>query len=201
MTGGGCAFLGGEMPSIRIAIIGDYNPVVTAHIANAPALALTAKASNVVVKAEWIHTSTLTRKDEVDSLIDYQGIWCVPGSPYASSEGAISAISFARMEGVPFLGTCAGFQHALIEYFRNVIRIPNVAHGELDPGAEHPLISRLPCSLVEAIGTIHLMPGSLSQTVYGADRVEEGYRCNYGLNPEFARLLGERKDLRIDGRN
>lgn len=112
---------------------------------------------------------------------------------------AISAISLARTEGIPFLGTCAGFQHALIEYFRNVIGATNAAHAEATPEAERPLISKLSCSLVEVKGTIRLVSGSLSQRLYGTDRVEEGCRCNYGLDPEFAPLLHDRDDIRIEG--
>ena len=123
----------------------------------------------------------------------------MPASPYANTEGAISAISLARTQGIPFLGTCGGFQHALIEYFRNVLGKPDAAHAELDPQAEHPLISRLSCSLVEVTATIRLAPESLAHRLYGTDRVEEGYRCNYGLNPEFRSLLESRDDLAIEG--
>jgi CTP synthase (UTP-ammonia lyase) len=114
-------------------------------------------------------------------------------------EGAISAISLARTESLPFLGTCAGFQHALIEYFKNVSGATNVAHAEVNPESTHPLISKLSCSLVDVYAPIRLIPGSLSQRLYGADRVVEGYRCNYGLNPEFAQLLQHRTDIQIEG--
>jgi CTP synthase (UTP-ammonia lyase) len=127
----------------------------------------------------------LTSKEELRALCSYRGIWCVPASPYANTEGAISAISVARTGGIAFLGTCAGFQHAMIEYFRNVIGTADAAHAELNPEAEHPLISKLSCSLVEVIGTIRLTSGSLSQRLYGTDRVEEGYHCSYGLKSGF----------------
>lgn len=187
------------MSCTRIALIGDYNASLTAHITISPALELAAKTSNVDVEPVWIHTSKLTTKEEIRSLHSYEGIWCVPGPPYANAEGAISAISLARTEEIPFLGTCAGFQHALIEYFRNVIGTTNTTHAESSPEVEHPLISKLSCSLVEVNGTVRLISGSLSQRLYGTDRVEEGYRCNYGLNPEFAPLLQDRNDIRIEG--
>lgn len=187
------------MPRARIALIGDYSGAVIAHRAIPPALQLAAGALGMDVEPVWIHTSRLAQKAELDALRGYQGIWCVPASPYSDTEGAISAITLARVEGIPFLGTCGGFQHALIEYFRNVLRAPNCSHAELDPEAEHPLISQLPCSLVEVIGAIHLAPGSLSQKLYGTDCVEEGYHCSFGLNPEFAALLRGRNDLQIEG--
>jgi CTP synthase (UTP-ammonia lyase) len=187
------------MPTIRIALIGDYSPSVTAHLAIPPALELAAKALEVEVEPVWIHTSRLTGTEELRALLGYQGIWCVPASPYANTEGAISAISLARTGGVPFFGTCAGFQHAMIEYFRNAIGATDVAHAELNPEAEHPLISKLSCSLVEVTGTIRLTPGSLAQRLYGTDRVEEGYHCNYGLNPDFAQSIHGQDDLQVEG--
>ena len=123
----------------------------------------------------------------------------MPASPYANTEGAISAISLARTEEIPFLGTCGGFQHALIEYFRNVLGATDAAHAELNPEAEHPVISRLSCSLVEVTGTIRLTPGSLAERLYGTDRVEEGYRCSYGLNPYFAQSIRGRDGLHVEG--
>jgi CTP synthase (UTP-ammonia lyase) len=189
------------MSNIRIALIGDYNSAVTAHVAIPPALELAAKALDVYVEPTWIHTSKLTGNQEVRSLLRYHGIWCVPASPYVNTDGAISAISLARTQEIPFLGTCAGFQHALIEYFSNVIGSNDVAHAELNPRAEHPLISKLSCSLVEVVGTIRLTPGALAERLYGKDIIEEGYRCNYGLNPEFAEALEKRTDLLIEGRD
>ena len=188
------------MPGL-IALIGDYDASVTAHVAIPPALELAARALQVDVEPVWIPTTELAGAAAVRALRAYQGIWCVPASPYANTEGTISAISLARVEGVPFLGTCGGFQHALIEYFRNVLGATGVAHAELDPHAEHPLISRLSCSLVEVTGTIRIAPGSLAHRLYGADSVEEAYHCNYDLNPEFVSLLRGRSDLHVEGRD
>lgn len=187
------------MSNIRIALIGDYNPSVTAHIAIPPALELAAKDLDVEVEPVWIHTSKLSGKEDLRALRDYQGIWCVPASPYANTEGAIAAISIARTGRIPFLGTCGGFQHAMIEYFRNVIGATDAAHAELNPEAEQPLISKLSCSLVEVTGTIRLIPGSLAHRLYGTDCVEEGYRCSYGLNPAFAPSIRDQDDFRIEG--
>ncbi|HTX34919.1 MAG TPA: hypothetical protein VME43_07855 [Bryobacteraceae bacterium] len=187
------------MADLRIALIGDYNASVTAHQAIPPALALAAQALRVNVEPVWVHTSTLAKGPQVQALRHYQGIWCVPASPYANTEGAIAAISLARTENIPFLGTCGGFQHAMLEYFRNVIGLADAAHAELNPEKARPVIARLSCSLVEVAGTIHLAPGSLAERLYGTDRVEEAYRCNYGLSSEFAPVLQGRRDLRIEG--
>ena len=102
-------------PPARIALIGDHNPAVVAHRAIPLALGLAAGASGHPVDWAWVHTSTLVG-DATAQLEMFDGIWCVPASPYANTDGALEAIRVAREHNVPFLGTCGGFQHALLEY-------------------------------------------------------------------------------------
>src|SRR5204862_344720 len=83
-----------------------------------------------------------------ERLSPFDAIWCVPNSPYASMEGALCAIRFARESGRPFLGTCGGFQHTIIEYARNVLGFHEADHAESNPAAALPLISRLACFLL-----------------------------------------------------
>ena len=134
----------------------------------------------------WVHTSTVG--DPADTLASYSGIWCVPASPYADENGAFAAIRFAREQRRPFLGTCGGFQHALIEYARNVRGMAAV-HAETNPESAMPLIAPLACSLVEAEQRLWLVQGSRIAAAYGDREIEEGYHCNYGLNPALAAKL------------
>lgn len=173
--------------SVRIALIGDFNASVTAHRAIPEALRLAAAEIDQPLEGVWLHTSTLT--DIAANLAGFSAVWCVPASPYANTDGALEAIRYARERGVPFLGTCGGFQHALLEYARHHCGLHTAEHEELAPGAELPLISRLSCSLVEATGEIVFREGSRLHQAYGFDRVTEGYHCNYGLNHRHAGRL------------
>jgi CTP synthase (UTP-ammonia lyase) len=100
-------------------------------------------------------------------------------------EGALRAIRFAREQGRPFLGTCGGFQHAIIEYARNVLGWADAEHAETAPDATRPVITPLACALVETTGTIRFHRNSLLATAYGCLEATEGYHCSYGLNPAF----------------
>jgi CTP synthase (UTP-ammonia lyase) len=172
---------------LRVALIGDYNPSVIAHQAIPEALRLAALAGAADVDPVWTHTSSITCRD--GEFAEFDGIWCVPASPYLNEDGAFAAIRFAREHGVPFLGTCAGFQHALIEYARNVCGIQTASHQETAPDAAQPVITKLVCSLVEQTEQLILEPGGIVRRVYGVDRITEGYHCNFGVNPEFEPLL------------
>jgi CTP synthase (UTP-ammonia lyase) len=186
-------------PRLRIVLVGDHDPAVTAHRAIPEALRLAAEACGASVAAEWIHTSALGT-DARPVLAGFDAIWLVPNSPYANTAGALSAIRMARESRRPFLGTCAGFQHAILEYAGTVWRLDpsHAAHAELDPDATDPVIAPLACSLVEQQGRVRFAAGSRLAELYGADHAVEGYHCNYGLNPRYAERL-ESGGLRAAG--
>lgn len=187
------------MCAARIALIGDYDPSVTAHQAIPCALELASPTRESAVEWAWIGTDTLDI-DVSKQLSEFEAVWCVPASPYASPEGALGAIRFARETGRPFLGTCGGFQHALIEYARNALGLKAAEHAETNPSAELPLIAPLACALVEKSGWIFLERGSRLEMIYGTGEVEETYHCSYGLNPRFEGRL-RNTDLRVTARD
>src|SRR6266545_204071 len=178
--------------TVRVALIGDYDPAITAHRAIPRALDLAAESIGCAVAPEWI--ATPAPEGTAARLLDgYQAIWCVPGSPYASMAGALAAIRFARRQGVPFLGTCGGFQHALIEYARDVLGLADADHAESNPDAALPLITPLSCSLAEATGQINLHDGTRIRAIYGQAHIVEEFNCNYGINPDYQELLRDGK--------
>jgi CTP synthase (UTP-ammonia lyase) len=169
---------------------------VKAHVAIPRALASAAATIGVEVEARWIAS------DAVDdaALGACAALWCVPGSPYRDMDGALRAIRWARERGVPFLGSCGGFQHAVIEWARNVAGLVEADHAESNPAAALPLVTPLACALVGARGIVRLEAGTRLRAIYGADEAEEGYHCSYGLNPALqARILGVK--LRVAARD
>lgn len=175
-----------ENRAIRIALIGDYDPQVTAHQAIPVALGMLAEHSGREVQFQWLPTESI----HVDTpLQDFDGFWCVPASPYKSEAGALRAIRFAREQQRPFLGTCGGFQHAVLEFSRNVLGWADAEHGETSPDSQRAVLTPLTCSLVEAVDSIHLVAGSLIAKAYETSEIREGYRCRFGVNPQFERAL------------
>ncbi|MCI3238378.1 MULTISPECIES: CTP synthase C-terminal region-related (seleno)protein [Streptomyces] len=161
----------------RVALVGDRSPGVVSHTRIPLLLDALAERDRLVLDAYWIPSEDAVAEDAVHG---FDAVWVVPGSPYRSEAGVLAAIRTARTQGIPFLGTCAGFQHALLEYARNVCGLTRAAHAESDPGAEDPLIEPLSCSLVGHEGTVLVEPGSLAQSVLGSERTVERYFCAYG---------------------
>lgn len=173
---------------LHLALIGDYNPDVIAHQAIPVALQQAAEALKLNIQVQWVDTETVTPDTQLHT---FDGFWCVPASPYRDADGALRAIRFAREHRRPFLGTCGGFQHAVLEYARNVLGWADAEHGELAPDAKRAVIAPLSCALVEATDTVRLAPYTRIAEAYGTLDIHEGYRCRYGINPEFAQALLE----------
>ena len=174
--------------TLHLALIGDYNPDVIAHQAIPVALQQAADALGLTVHFRWLETDTLSATSELQG---FDGFWCVPASPYRDTDGALHAIRFAREQRRPFLGTCGGFQHAVLEYARNVLGWADAEHGELAPNAQRAVIAPLSCALVEASDTVRLAAYTRIADAYGTLEIHEGYRCRYGINPDFASALLE----------
>jgi CTP synthase (UTP-ammonia lyase) len=187
------------MQAITVALIGDHDESVLAHKAIPMALALAGSALGCTVEWEWCATTAMLH-EAAARLAKHHGAWCVPGSPYESEAGALDAIRIARESGMPFLGTCGGCQHAILEYARNVLGYVDAKHAETHPDALLPLIAPLSCALVEARGTIRLDGGTTIARIYGQNVIEEGYHCSFGLNPKLEHLL-KGSALRITGRD
>ena len=185
------------MDALRIGLIGDYQPEVPAHVAIPRALALAAQTLACSVEQVWIATPSLA-EHPTRQLSVYDALWCVPGSPYTSMDGALRAVRFAREHDLSFLGTCGGFQHALIEYARDVLGLAEADHAESNAAATMPLIAPLACSLVGEQGVISLRLGSRIHAIYGRSEVIEQYHCSFGLNPHYQSLL-QAGQLRITG--
>jgi CTP synthase (UTP-ammonia lyase) len=187
------------MRTIRIALIGDRSEEVAAHGAIPRALSLAAEATGAGVEAEWFATDRLEKLGP-ELIARHDAIWCVPGSPYASLEGALSAIRLARERLRPFLGTCGGFQHAMIEFARHELGLADADHAESNPQAAVPVISQLSCPLVERPGSIRLAPESRLARIFGAAEIVESYHCRFGPDPSYEALF-ENSRMRFVGRD
>lgn len=157
--------------------MGDRSPSVRAHIRVPALLDALARRDQLVLDAYWIGTQDA---EADDALAGFDAVWLLPGSPYRSEAGAVAAVRTARERGIPFLGTCAGFQHALLEFARHVCGLPDVQHAENRPEAEDPLIVPLSCSLRGHEGVVEAAAGTLAQRVLGAERTVERYSCSFG---------------------
>jgi CTP synthase (UTP-ammonia lyase) len=176
---------------VRVAVVGDRSERFAAQDTIEDALAHSAAALGAAVEVEWIPTPAL-ESGPTATLRAADAIWCAPGSPYVSLDGALEGIRYARESGTPFIGTCAGFQHGVVEVARNACGIERAHHAEY--GAAQPdaplFIDELLCSLVGQTMTVRLLDAQI-QRIFGSDTSTERYYCRFGLNEQYLPLLAE----------
>jgi len=180
--------------AVRIAILGDYDPKSPTLPSIEKALQHAATKLQIALESEWIPTPALAKPESEKLLETFDGIWAAPGSPFKSFDGMLKGIEFARRRDWPFLGTCAGFQYALIECARNVLGIKDADTAENNSGSKNIIIYPVACAvpnhgkkpkLSGPIPEIKLRPGSYLHSFYTEDTVTEEFFCNFEVNPEY----------------
>jgi CTP synthase (UTP-ammonia lyase) len=168
----------------RIALLGDMDLNVITHREIEAARQL----FPIEIVTEWIatdHPSALQQVAASDAL------WLIPGSPYRNDAVAFAAITAARLSGQPFLGTCGGFQYAVVEYAVNVARVTGAVHAELEPDGEDAVVERLACSLVAQQRMVMATPGTRLAAICGAEPFVGFHYCNFGLADRYVTRLAE----------
>jgi CTP synthase (UTP-ammonia lyase) len=171
-----------RMATAKLALVGDRSPSVRAHGRIPLLIDALRMREGLVLDPYWIPSA------EADDLENFDGIWVVPGSPYTDPEKVVGAVRTAREREIPFLGTCGGFQHAILELAESLAGIEAPRHAEYGL-TEDAVIVELACSLVGHEGPIAYTPGTLIQRIAGVDRSLERYHCSYGIAPEYVTTL------------
>ncbi|MEE2659756.1 MAG: CTP synthase [Candidatus Latescibacterota bacterium] len=131
---------------VQVAMVGKYVAVgdfqlTDSYISVNQSLLHAGVDQDTRVDITWIDGHQFeTGELDVSELARYSGI-IVPGAfGESGAEGVISAISFARENGVPYLGLCYGMQLAVIEYARNVVGIEKATSAEFCEDSEYQVV-------------------------------------------------------------
>jgi len=196
---------------MRIALLGDFDRATLSHWATEAALYHAAARLGVPVELRWIPTPALGTAGGVsDALAGCDGIWGVPGGPYDSATGMLNGIAHARRARVPYLGTCAGFQYALIELSRNVLGLADADTAENASSSANVVITPVACPLpgrprggpaMSGADVVRVVAGTRLAGLYpdAADLSEE-YFCNYETNSAFIPRWEAEAGLRVAAR-
>jgi CTP synthase len=183
---------------LDIALVGKYD-LRDAYMSVREALKHAGLSHGVDVDVRWVEADRMDDGDE-SRLAAADGIVVPGGFGSRGVDGKLDAITYARENGVPYLGLCFGFQLAVIEYARNVLGLEGAHSTEIDEQTPHPVIDLLPdqYDLEDLGGTMRLgahetqiASGTLAHEIYGADACTERHRHRYEVNPEYIDRLTE----------
>jgi CTP synthase (UTP-ammonia lyase) len=167
--------------TVHIALVGDRKPSHPSHRELDAILSMLGED----VSAEWVATDG----DRIGQLAGFDGIWLVPGSPYADDAAAYEAVRWARENDVPFFGTCGGLQYAVVEYFRNVLGVCDASHAESDGERETNVVHALACGLQGEERPVRPIAGTRFARLVGGEPFVGMHYCSYGPGPDEVRRL------------
>ena len=184
--------------TVTIALVGKYVALHDAYLSVVEALTHGGIENDVKVDIQWVNSELVTDENAAEILKDAQGILVPGGFGGRGIEGKISAIRYARENGVPFLGICLGMQMAVVEFARHVCGMADAHSSELDPATTHPVIDLMPdqVGVTAKGGTMRLgsypcrlKEDSLAASVYGELEIHERHRHRYEFNNDYREAL------------
>jgi CTP synthase len=119
----------------------------------------------------------------------------------------LTAIRWARENGLPFFGICLGLQCAVIEYARTVCGLSDSHSSEFAEDASDPVICLLDSQLQVTTkgGTMRLgaypcrlLEGSRARAIYEEEEISERHRHRFEVNNAYREVL-EAEGLTISG--
>jgi CTP synthase (UTP-ammonia lyase) len=195
---------------MRIALLGDFDRDTRSHWATEAALYHAGARLGLTVEPRWIPTPALAAAGEVaDVLAGFAGVWGAPGGPFDSPIGMVNGIAHARRMQMPYLGTCAGFQYALIELSRNVLGLADADTAENGSASANVVITPVACPLpgrrpggpaMSGGDRVRVVAETRLAALYSAGDPSEEYFCNYEVNAAFIPRWEAAAGLRVAAR-
>ena len=201
---------------VTVALVGKYVNLTESYKSLSEALIHAGLHTRTKVNIRYVD-SEMIELEGPGQLEDVDAILVPGGFGERGIEGKISAIKYARENGVPYLGICLGMQLAVIEFARNVAGLAGAHSTEFKPDTPHPVLGLI-TEWINQDGRIetrsadsdlggtmrlgaqrcHLVAGTVSRELYGKEVITERHRHRYEFNNSYREAL-EQKGLKIAG--
>ncbi len=195
--------------SVKIGIIGKYVNLKDSYVSVSQALLHAGAKFGKEIIIDWIdsekfevpgHNKTSRKNNPkiLECLREYDGILVPGGFGGRGSEGIINSCDFARVNNVPFLGICFGFQLAIVEFARNVCKLTGANSTEINSQTNYPVVLYMPeQKQIKTMGgtmrlglhDIQIESDSIASKIYRKNIVQKRHRHRYEFNQEYRDLL------------
>ncbi|OGN94853.1 MAG: CTP synthase [Chloroflexi bacterium RBG_13_50_10] len=188
---------------VTVALVGKYVELRDAYYSVREALCHAGLYHDRQVNISWVQSEDLQCNGNINLLKSAQGIIVPGGFGYRGIEGMITAVNYARLNNIPYLGLCLGMQVMVIEFGRYALNSKQANSTEFDPNTPYPVIDLLPeqHDITDMGGTMrlgtypcHLVPMTHAARAYGESVVHERHRHRFEFNNRFRESL-EQKGL------
>ena len=193
---------------ITLAFVGKYLELKEAYKSLIESIIHSGAHLNIKVKINWCDSEDIEKQGAKDIIGNSDAVLVAGGFGYRGVEGKIKAITYARVNNIPYLGICLGMQLAIIEYLRNVVGLKDANSIEFDKNTTEPAIYLIE-QFIDATGDTQIrtqespMGGTLRlgeypfkakanshlEKAYGSDIYYERHRHRYEANPKYKSIL------------
>lgn len=200
-----------------IAIVGKYVGLKDAYKSLTEALIHGGIANNARVNLQWVDSEEIEAKGAENLLSEVDGILVPGGFGSRGIEGKIEAIRYAREKKIPYFGICLGMQTAVIEFARNVCKLP-ANSTEFDVAVQNPVIYLMEKWYNHRTGRVEersiksqmggtmrlgaypciIREGTRAHRAYSLKEISERHRHRYEFNNKYKDILCD-KGLVISG--
>jgi CTP synthase len=175
--------------TVTVGLVAKYIDNEDTYISVLEALKAAAWQEKVNLEINWINAEKATDVDfgSVDALL-------VPGGFGARGiEGKIAAAKYALENNIPYLGLCLGLQVAVIASARKA-GLASANSTEFDPNTKHDVVYIMEgqSGKESTGGTLRLgdqpaklIKGTLTEKIYGSNKIVERHRHRYEVNQKF----------------
>ena len=194
--------------SVTISIVGKYTELADAYKSLNEALRHGGLKNDLKINIQYIDSELIKTRNAKSLLKGSHAILVPGGFGERGIEGMISAVKFARLNKVPYLGICLGLQIAVIEYARNVVGLRGANSTEFNQETKYPVIGLI-SEWMDSGGKIEkrdensdlggtmrlgaqecfLDKDSLSRSLYKKARILERHRHRYEVNNNYLDML------------
>lgn len=202
---------------VTIAFVGKYLDLKESYKSLTEGLIHAGATLDTKVKINWVDSEKLNSENVDKILKDVSGVLVPGGFGERGIDGKMTAINYARINKIPFLGICLGMQLAIIEFARNILNIKDANSMEFDPNTKEPLIYLID-SFIDANGKkqirtyksplggtmrlggydCNIKPNTLLSKIYDTKKTRERHRHRYEANPKYREIL-EKNGLIVSG--
>ena len=192
---------------VNIAMVGKYIGLADSYKSLSEALIHAGIKTRTKINIVYVDSEEI-EKNGSECLQNVDAILVPGGFGNRGIEGKISAVKYARENGLPYLGICLGMQVAVIEIARNLAGLKNSDSTEFNKNTDHPVIALI-TEWQDAKGTqekrskgsdlggtmrlggqdCKLIEGSLVRDLYKSDSVVERHRHRYEFNNKYKEKL------------
>jgi CTP synthase len=196
---------------LKIAIVGKYVDLKDSYVSVSQALLHAGAKHGKEIIIDWIDSEKLEKNSKYNTdesefsnltkkLEQFAGILVPGGFGSRGSQGIINACNYARVNNIPFLGICFGFQLAIVEFARNVCGLSSANSTEIAPDTDHPVVYYMPEQKhVKTMGgtmrlglhDINIKIDSGAMAIYKKKIIQKRHRHRYEFNQDYMKLIEE----------